>query len=163
MGPFQVWGGGGPWAGVCCCPTRLVGGSGSHGRRIIEVAPRTIYNLCRWINLLSPRCYPVEDSLCMWTQQFLYVFHEVRRASKCFWSPTVLQWMSNVQLWLCKWRNTGNLWYNWWRTWFRPRSDMHPFMPAHPRNDTYVLSGCYKTHGQDHGDRECPGGGGATV
>ena len=43
-----------------------------------------------------------------------------------------------------------------------PVPDMHLFMPAHrPRNDTYVCSGCYKTHGQDLEILECPGGGGA--
>jgi len=30
---FEVWGGGGPGAGVCCCQQGWSGGSGSYGRR----------------------------------------------------------------------------------------------------------------------------------
>ena len=89
---FEVWGGGGPGAGVCCCQQGWSGGSGSYGRRIIEVAPRTIYNLCRWINLLFSKmllsCRGFPSYVCG-LKQFLYVFHrEVpEAASKCFWSP----------------------------------------------------------------------------
>lgn len=168
---FEVWGGGGPGAGVCCCQQGWSGGSGSYGRRIIEVDAGQQFTICAaGSTCCHSRCYSCRGfpswvcgpgGFCMCSSG------GSEAASKCFWSQNCSY--SGCQMFNCGCVNGATLAIcgttGGGHGSAHCASDMHQFMPSAPftSHTRMSRSGCYKTDGQGQGDHGVfPGGGGAS-
>ena len=70
----QIWGGGGPGAGVCCCQQGWAGGSGSYARRIITASAGDQFTLCAaGSTCWPPKMLSQRIRLRMWTGGFRHV------------------------------------------------------------------------------------------
>jgi len=168
---FEVWGGGGPGAGVCCCQQGWSGGSGSYGRRIIETSAGEQFTICAGgTTCCHSRCYSCKgfpsyvcgpNGFCMCSSG------GSEAASKCFWSQNCSY--SGCQMFNCGCVNGATLAIcgttGGGHGSAHCASDMHQFIPSAPftSHTRMSRSGCYKTDGQGQGDHGVfPGGGGAS-